>query len=405
MKIGEFARKNNTTIDTVRYYMELKLILPNKNGGQYDFDETCKNDLEEIVKLKESGFSLSEIRYIFKFKRIGKGIEYEKDKLYKEFFIKKLMEVDNNIKCKLKMRRKLKRHIKEIDNSKVERKSIVGIDINTLNLLGCPKCGRNLSLSYGSIEENKVTNGKLKCICGKDYNIRDGIIFGENYINTSEAQDSWHNISEYINNIDYGYIENLSESIGWFKKQAYFKKIQNKIILDLGSGMGLTLRSFYDRIEENSVYIAVDYDLRRQEFLRNIIAGYTPNKNIILMCCDFNEIPLIQNTVDLIIDGSGSSAYAFDNKEFLLSKIERYLKKSSVLAGLYIIFENFSLSSVVRTEFRSNFKIENVKINIDNLNYKLVEECKTAYLQAGGKYDKFFSKDERVYFYTCLYKR
>ena len=69
MKIGQFANNNNVSIDTIRYYMELKLIMPERTHGQYDFDDTCQSDLNEILWLKSAEFSLNEIQKIFSLKR------------------------------------------------------------------------------------------------------------------------------------------------------------------------------------------------------------------------------------------------------------------------------------------------------------------------------------------------
>ena len=61
MKIGQFARESNVSIDTLRYYMELGLLVPCKKGGHYEFDDSCKEDLHEILQLKEIGFSLKNV--------------------------------------------------------------------------------------------------------------------------------------------------------------------------------------------------------------------------------------------------------------------------------------------------------------------------------------------------------
>ena len=35
MKIGKFGELNNISIDTIRHYMDLGLIIPEKKGGHY----------------------------------------------------------------------------------------------------------------------------------------------------------------------------------------------------------------------------------------------------------------------------------------------------------------------------------------------------------------------------------
>jgi DNA-binding transcriptional MerR regulator len=56
MKIGQFATKHQTSIDTIRHYMSLGLLIPEKVTAQYDFDETCSHDFLEIMELKKLGF-------------------------------------------------------------------------------------------------------------------------------------------------------------------------------------------------------------------------------------------------------------------------------------------------------------------------------------------------------------
>lgn len=405
MKIGEFVRKNDTTIDTIRYYMELNLILPQKKGGQYDFDSGCQNDFNGISELKNMGFTLKEIRNIFNVKRIGKGALYEENENYRRLFIDKYNQVTEQIKKELISRRKIKGYIKSLKNLKMESSNVFGVNINLLSKLACPKCNSNLMLMDGRVSENKVINGKLKCNCGKEYTIQDGILYGENFIETEEDENSWKDIVEYVNGTDSAYMESLAESLKWFYMEKCFENYDNKNILDLGSGMGLTLRYFYDEIKESTAYFAVDYDARRQKYLKNVLQKNKRKSNIVLMCCDFNEIPLKRKSVDVIIDGSGSSTYAFSNKEFLLDKIDKYISEKSIIAGFYIIFKKFSFNNFIKAENRDNFKLDNIKSSIEQLGYDILNENSTNYIKNGGKYDKFFLKDYIVYFYTCYCKR
>ena len=81
MKIGEFSKKYNIPISTIRYYIEEGLITPKKNGAQYNFGELNEFEMQLLTDLRESAFSLEEMRQFVNISRIFD----EKDPLrYKE---------------------------------------------------------------------------------------------------------------------------------------------------------------------------------------------------------------------------------------------------------------------------------------------------------------------------------
>lgn len=62
MKIGEFARVCNVTKDTVRYYVNIGLLIPKMQGSQMSFEEREYADFNYIQKLKGMRFNIKEIR-------------------------------------------------------------------------------------------------------------------------------------------------------------------------------------------------------------------------------------------------------------------------------------------------------------------------------------------------------
>lgn len=92
--------------------MDLGLIIPEKKGGHYLFDEYCQKDVELILEYKWLGFSLNEIKELFLYKSLAKSINYEKDTFYQSLFKLKYEKVEHEIKNLKERRDKLKADVK-----------------------------------------------------------------------------------------------------------------------------------------------------------------------------------------------------------------------------------------------------------------------------------------------------
>jgi DNA-binding transcriptional MerR regulator len=149
--------------------MDLGLIVPQKLGGQYDFDEKCQEALEDILSFKGLGFTLSEIKSIFLFKHFAKLTQYQEKECYKDLFINKDKQIENQIKELIKVKQQLEEKSDELSQIKTENESIIGINLKSLNLFKCCTCGGNLVLSEANIINNQIINGKLSCSCGEEY--------------------------------------------------------------------------------------------------------------------------------------------------------------------------------------------------------------------------------------------
>ena len=81
MELGEFAKKFDTSVSTVRHYINLGLLVPEKDGFQYCFEDDDCREMEIIITMKNAGFKLSELnKYlsIFRFYNKDDYLLYEK---------------------------------------------------------------------------------------------------------------------------------------------------------------------------------------------------------------------------------------------------------------------------------------------------------------------------------------
>jgi DNA-binding transcriptional MerR regulator len=67
MTVNELAKRENVTLDTIRYYTKTGLLKPNRDNdnGYKRYSENDQRRLQFIVRAKTLGFSLSDIKQIF----------------------------------------------------------------------------------------------------------------------------------------------------------------------------------------------------------------------------------------------------------------------------------------------------------------------------------------------------
>ncbi|MEK8198439.1 helix-turn-helix domain-containing protein [Lysinibacillus sp. FSL M8-0134] len=65
MKISEFAVCTGLSKDTIRYYEKMDLLHPEIKNKQRQYNKKDIDIVETILKLKQTGFSLQEIKILF----------------------------------------------------------------------------------------------------------------------------------------------------------------------------------------------------------------------------------------------------------------------------------------------------------------------------------------------------
>ena len=407
MRIGKFAERYQVSMDTIRHYMDLGLLLPEKQGGQYSFDERCRQDIEEILELKEMGFLLHEIKNIFMLKSLGKMTPYQEDEYYLAFFHNKLQQIELAMEKLTERQARLAGKLTQLMAAKSRSNFTSGIDLRALQLFRCLKCGGDLLLAEGQIQDNQVMDGRLNCACGEDYNIEAGILRACTVDNQAVKFkcDYQGFIPDYIDDTDPAYLDKIYKGLEWIYKRIDVQSFHNKVILELGTGLGFFLRYMYNALPEDSIYIAVDHDITRHEFLKRMLERADCRKTVLFIQADFLQIPIKDRCVDILMDYSGSSNYSFTHTDFLLTLVDHLVKEHAVLYGSYILFQKFGTDNQMEEKHRKLFKLKQVKEQLAQLQYKMKDEHVTEYVEKGGKYEDYFVSGEQVYSYLCYGER
>ncbi|WP_255287988.1 methyltransferase domain-containing protein, partial [Bacillus cereus] len=283
--------------------------------------------------------------------------------------------------------------------------SILGIDLKVLNLFKCFKCNGNLILEDGIINKNQIVEGKLICNCNEEYAINSGILTVGKLFKAYEMTSLEDSIPDYIHETDTIFLENIQRGGEWAKRKLIQLDLNNKILLDLGSGFGFFLRNIYEELPENCLYIAVDRDLNKLLLLKDVIERTNPKRNILFICADFLNIPIQNYSTDIVIDQSGTSNYSFEHEEFLLHKLNPLFKPDCYILSSFILFNKFSINSQIAPRLRENFTSSKVKEEIQKLKFHSIDERTSKYLERGGKYENFFVEGEEIYTYSFFGKR
>ncbi|MCS5420904.1 MULTISPECIES: MerR family transcriptional regulator [Psychrilyobacter] len=408
MKIGNFTENNNLTKDTIRYYISLGILNPKKINNQYDFTENDQKTLNQILRLKSLKFTLSEIKSIILTKRLGNLDSKTSSYLYKKYYLEKSKEIKEEIESLRQMDKELNKEIGNLlsqeDNSKIK----IGIPLNSLHLLRCPFCQSDLGIYKGSIEDNQILEGVLRCHCQKEYLIKDGILIVSDTPFESRYDYPEDFLLSYINNTRDELLENVYKNSAWFSNIIPNNFLKNKTLLEIGSGIGFFLNNIYDNLSEDTTYISVDLNLDSQIFLKKRLERKGIKKKIIFICSDVEEIPIKMNSVDILVDYLTSSNFSFRNRGFLIENLEKYLKKNSALLSGYIIFEKFKKNSRIKPDFRKYLILKNIETKLFEMNYKVLSQKQLpSFFIDGelGKYEDFTVPGEIISTYLYFGKR
>ena len=405
MKIGEFCKKHNITHDTVRHYIDMGLLIPKKDGHHYKFDESHNEDIREIIEFKNLDFSLLEIQKMLNFNRLA-------GRSSKEFINYYLSILEDKKEYAIESQNRfedieyvLNEKIEDIVSNRRKTKKMLGINIDSLEILYCPVCNKNLNISDGSIDNNMIINGRIICGCGYRASIKDGIYVGnnceQNFGNKKDIPSKLdfmeYSSTEFIN----FYYDGMSE----IKKNIQENAKKPEYILELENCSGTFLMQNIEYLRETTTYILINRDKSRLDKLKENLELNNSHERFIFICEDFDQLPIKSNSIDVMIDHWMTKDYMVENHAFLLEHVSKLLKENGLLVGAYPYVTNLNRDTYIsELKEKGYFNYDYISKKINNLG--LVENSAT---KIGPIVEKNPSNedliDRRLYLNICSYKK
>jgi len=380
--------------------MELNLLVPAREGKFFSFDKKCEDDLKRIREMKEMGFSLQEIKKIMILRRFSKMTTGQELDHYGDFFENKmaeLLEKRSEINQRIQL---LEEKIDDIENFHLTPSVDMGLDLMLLSKLSCPDCKGTLSLDQAEIRNNMIMEGILKCSCDYKLRISNGILIDDQSMKKMEEPDESYFI-RYINETNKKFLDSCYTAMEWGARiiDAYEIK-PHEVFLEIGVGNGVFLSHIIDSIPDNNIYMAVDYDIYKIEYIKKMIERSGLSKKIVFICADVRRLPIVDNSVDYLIDFFGSTAYSYSNSVFLHDILKNKYNNACSIVGMYMDFNKFKENDEISEDSFHLFKRNNVKKYFRETGFKCIADEVIGYADEGGTFEqKPFEITDRVYIY------
>ncbi|WP_088072030.1 MerR family transcriptional regulator [Gottfriedia luciferensis] len=342
MKIGTFAKLFNVTTDTVRYYIELGLLIADKKNTQYQMNQLCLDDMAFITELKKFHFSLLEIQQILSYQRVTNFSDHEDIDYYNNL----LMDKKNQLtKKKEDISKAIQLIEKAVQNSSpsFNEENYTGIPLSFVNLLYCPKCRIPLEMEDVTIKKIYIQTGNLTCTCGYEAVIEEGIIITSNLYETSPYPSYFYD-KETIKEISPKMINLFEKSNFWFQKVLQNTDLKNKLIVETNVDVFVTLPKYIDTLETSASYVFCGYSLAMLKKVKKRIERINPMLNVLYILNSDLNLPLKPLCIDVFVDSFTVTDFSLLNPKFPIHVLKNSLHNSSTIVGGYSYYDSSAKS-------------------------------------------------------------
>lgn len=336
MKMGEFSEKVNISVDTIRYYISLGLLVPEqRDSKRYTFTDKDVSDAEEILRLKELRFSIKEMQTLMRLKRTSSANE--------PMFAMKTSAVYKDKKNALQRElRQIKKAIIEIDEKIESYKNIpamsnapeIGVPLRALPILKCPNCGKMLQITQATFSGNYVMEGCLSCDCGFYATIENGVIItGNEYTAPYDTPDIDRNLyGTLCDGVFYQY-QQCSKHIMNGLLQLNLK---NKVVLEGNINGYFFLYKNFENLPKDCLFIVVDKFKETLFMYKRLLESMNVDRDILFIADASAEYPIEKGCVDVLVNFFGTNEWMLYHENTYEEDIDPYLSDKCAIVGSFI---------------------------------------------------------------------
>jgi len=368
MRINEFSKATDLSIDTLRYYIEIGLLTPKSINKRFVFEDRDLKIVKKIKQFKKYGFSLEEMKPYINFMMVDIDYNFFESKEFanlleqkEKLLFARIEELNQNLK-------ELRDYKKEYSiNSCGER----FFNIARFSLFDCA----NADIQINEIEKNNLIKGSL-IYNNHLYRIEKNIIFfdGIDISNSNYKIDMESTIKFYENyGIKNNPINNFSSYL--YKYFDIYSKNSKNIYINNAESSALIPGILRKTTNNQLVILSGDAELY---FLSSYFDKIKNNILYLIKSPDDNEI-FSDNVIDLFVD-----FFSYNTKtNFSAKEYSRILNKSGKILSC-VIFNNDKYVSQGK-EFFDMFSNQNCHIKtlfeetFDNTKELFFNDVKTKY--------------------------
>lgn len=363
MKIGDFAKKYDLNITTIRYYIQKALLTPEQRNNQYVFTRSCVEEMERILKYKSYNLTLEEIEQIFFLEKISGGKSEKVSQTISGIFEKKYLEIQEEIKVLEKSITKLKKEAEILSAPAPEDTEDIkkGIPIQFIPDFCCPNCHKTLDLNSVVISDSMITEGLLQCSCGYEASIDGGII-----LSSGHTEDSPFKVFDNICSVE-SLADEHSNSLRMLIDKAYLwlyhniQNTENAANILAGPFTANFLLRYGDRLSKDQTVIIIDPSVNKLKTIRKYLNDF--DFQTVFIAGDMSHIPVKPEWADIYIDDFSTTNSLFTYGKGVYKYISGLIKRSGTAAGIFGDYKQAHKSLQQIQKIHPEFSSEKTNMN------------------------------------------